>query len=642
MARRNKLKPQGVSLLDRPWTALAVAIASLAYLSAWAWGRCGDLIIDSGREMQVPHELLAGKLLYRDVFYLYGPFSPYLNAALYRLFGTSLNVLSAGGLAAAAAAGWFVYLLSRRFLSGLHSLLAMLTFFFVLAFGQYVYLANYNFLLPYSYASAHSALFCLAALYFFSSALTDAAAAYLCGLCAALALLTRIDMGLMLSATLIGGLAAAVASGQSAPRDALRTSVKTLLLPFSAVAIVYGFFILETGSVFSKSSLLDLWSSNLNPAHKFTGWLSGTDDLARNLALGGKSLGFYAALALTFWTAGKAVDFLMKRGLATVAIALGLASLWLALIFKGHWFNYDLQFRCLPLLALAACVVSCSRASRGSDQAKNLALFSLSLFSFLALGRMFFHVWAGHYGFYLLAPAIIVYYVFFLDLLAGLCGGARQKMLFQVGFTVISLGFIYEHYGVTAYCRRNQTLTVSSQRGALQLFDTPANERCKELIEYLRRKAGPGDTLAVFPEGLAINYFSGLENPLYYYEYLPQDISRAEVEQDLIHDVAAKRVEYVAVVQRKADEYGAPDFGKDYATSLAGYIDKAYSLCAQFGPMPFSGPEFGVALYKRKPLGSGLELSGSSCRGRRDKGQGHPGLGASATRGPAGPGPSPA
>ncbi len=63
------------------------------------YGTWGNLSIDSGREMYVPAVLAQGKMLYRDVFWIYSPLAPYVNAALFRLFGIRLEVILLGRLA---------------------------------------------------------------------------------------------------------------------------------------------------------------------------------------------------------------------------------------------------------------------------------------------------------------------------------------------------------------------------------------------------------------------------------------------------------------------------------------------------------------------------------------------------------------
>src|SRR5262252_3471824 len=72
-------------------------------LAWWRWARWGDLTIDCGREMFAPWALTQGKMLYRDLWYPYGPLAPYVNAALFRVFSPSLTVLYSAGLLALLA-----------------------------------------------------------------------------------------------------------------------------------------------------------------------------------------------------------------------------------------------------------------------------------------------------------------------------------------------------------------------------------------------------------------------------------------------------------------------------------------------------------------------------------------------------------
>ncbi len=60
----------------------------MAIVYGWCtWGHWGDLQIDSGREMYVPVEILRRRLLFRDIWYQYGPLTPYVQAWAVGLFG---------------------------------------------------------------------------------------------------------------------------------------------------------------------------------------------------------------------------------------------------------------------------------------------------------------------------------------------------------------------------------------------------------------------------------------------------------------------------------------------------------------------------------------------------------------------------
>jgi len=82
------------SAIQNPQSAIALIFAAMLAVS---WRRWISPITDSGREMDLPLRLMNGELLYRDVHYLYPPFSPYFNSLLYRIFGAHLDVLQAGG-----------------------------------------------------------------------------------------------------------------------------------------------------------------------------------------------------------------------------------------------------------------------------------------------------------------------------------------------------------------------------------------------------------------------------------------------------------------------------------------------------------------------------------------------------------------
>src|ERR1700723_1718312 len=53
------------------YTALAVLIAVWAALFYRTWATWGNLTIDSGHEMYVPAGLSTGKMLYRDIWFMY-------------------------------------------------------------------------------------------------------------------------------------------------------------------------------------------------------------------------------------------------------------------------------------------------------------------------------------------------------------------------------------------------------------------------------------------------------------------------------------------------------------------------------------------------------------------------------------------
>ncbi len=108
----------------------------------------GHLLIDCGREVYYPTQILSGEILYKDIFNIYGPFSYMFNAFLFKVFGISLNVLYIAGCVCAFCIASLIYTISKQFLS---RFLSFAITIFTIAIG--VLNSNlFNFIFPYSYA----------------------------------------------------------------------------------------------------------------------------------------------------------------------------------------------------------------------------------------------------------------------------------------------------------------------------------------------------------------------------------------------------------------------------------------------------------------------------------------------------------
>ncbi|MFQ8625165.1 MAG: hypothetical protein ACLSA2_01150 [Candidatus Gastranaerophilaceae bacterium] len=61
-------------------------------------GHYAGILIDFGREVYYPERILEGKILYKDLFNIYGPLSYQINALLYKIFGASFQHYTVQGL----------------------------------------------------------------------------------------------------------------------------------------------------------------------------------------------------------------------------------------------------------------------------------------------------------------------------------------------------------------------------------------------------------------------------------------------------------------------------------------------------------------------------------------------------------------
>ena len=218
---------------DLPWIAL-VAVVFAATLAA-SWHRWSDPIVDVGREMNQPLRLLEGEQLYSDVRHIYGPLSPIVHAAVYRVLGPSLSWLYADGIVTAMLVLALVYRLGRQLMSPAASAAATLN---VVALCVFKPAGNY--ILPYSYSSLHGATLGLVTLLVLTRAAGDPRTRddprrqrrvfLTAGVLTGLALLAKTEMGLAAAAASV---AAAASLGYPDTRRVAR-----LVALFAAPAIL--------------------------------------------------------------------------------------------------------------------------------------------------------------------------------------------------------------------------------------------------------------------------------------------------------------------------------------------------------------------------------------------------------------------
>ena len=108
--------------------------------------------------------MLNGKVLYKDLFNIYGPFSYLFNALLYKIFGNNLNTLYMAGSVCALGIISTIFFIAKRFLS---TSFGFYLSCFALAIGVVpVYVFNYVY--PYSFGMTYGLLACLVSMLAFT------------------------------------------------------------------------------------------------------------------------------------------------------------------------------------------------------------------------------------------------------------------------------------------------------------------------------------------------------------------------------------------------------------------------------------------------------------------------------------------
>lgn len=616
---------------DRAWVALLTG-AFLFGLAA-SWQRWGNLLIDTGREMNQPLRIAAGETLYSDVRHIYGPLSPWLHAALFRVFHPSLSILYFDGIVTAALVLAIVYWLSRQIMRPAAAGAATLSVMYLCVFKP-----AGNYILPYSYNAVHGAALSLLALALLVDAIrrpgTNATGRFAAaGMVAGLAMLAKTEAGL---AALAAGMTAAVLASGGRRRDAA-VLLAAFVGPAAALAAgVYAAIAARAGwSTLLNDSWLLLYNVPPEIRH-YNGWISGLNEpfhSVRRVLTAAVKLGILAAIIAAISNllarrrageahepalssplsqlptpslasapadgtpgahgAGSTEDASVPAGrthapqpwppVRVLAAALATAVV-LTLTIGLDWDKGPYLAMPLLLTGLIVTLVYRLRTDAGSG-AREAVLLTCAVFALASLARMVLHVRSGGaHASYLLPVSVVLFTYLWTGPFASRFASARAGRL----AATIAVSLIAFDAAATAMIqaykyRTRQTVRVQTPRGT-HVAAADLGQAWNEALAFIGRHTRPGDAVAVMPEGTSLTFLSGRRHPLRE-EITTPGFLGPEGEARAIARLEDSRTRLILVTNRPTGEFGPTAFGRDYNQRLMKWIEAHYERCAMFGPM---------------------------------------------------------
>ena len=116
------------------------------------YGKMDAYLVDVGRETYIPWQMLKGKLLYKDIFNVYGPLGYQINAVLYAIFGVNLKTLYFAGFTNTILILFSVFYIAKLFVDRTTALCCSGLALFVCAFSH----GFFNFIFVYSYNAVYA------------------------------------------------------------------------------------------------------------------------------------------------------------------------------------------------------------------------------------------------------------------------------------------------------------------------------------------------------------------------------------------------------------------------------------------------------------------------------------------------------
>jgi hypothetical protein len=513
------------------------------------WETWGSLTIDCGREMYVASALAEGKMLYRDVWYTYGPAAPYFNSYLFRWFGTNLNVLYWAGSISALVCALLLFLIGGQFSSRLVGWTAA-----IVVLIEAFHAGIFCFPLPYSFASVYG---CLAACLFLWLAIRAVRSPnwiwlFSAGTVAAAAFILKLEFGAACYATL--ALLIALRCFQRRSWQPLFPGILAVLPGITACIAVIWWMVSIRGVDFITQENLMSWPTSYFVKTYGRMWFATT-----GLSIDGMAIALASVRTMLLVLVGlRSFRFLRstKRHPALIleVAALTVIALAFVLRFLPTWAQDAFRWIFFPqdtvLYVAIAALTICWYLWRNPGSQKAAGVMILFSFSALLAARILLGMKPSGYPMYYSGPAILSF------LLIAPALFPRQhifgaRMLICVGF-------------VCAAALHSATLPgggnlvpLATDRGTIRVSKNVA-ANYQIAIAFMKEKAALGQPVMSIPEDTSLYLAPG------------------KMTKEVIGEIEHAHVRYLIWSNRIFPEYGVPTFGWDYDRTMGDYFKAHY------------------------------------------------------------------
>jgi hypothetical protein len=595
------------------WNATTIGALFLLVV-LWAvkvyttWEAWGNLTIDSGHEMYVPALLAEGKLLYRDVWFTYGPGAPYFNSYLFRLFGVHLNVLYWAGSLSALGSAIFLYLIGLRLSSWLVGWTA----------GAVVLMEAFEpslfcFPLPYSFAAVYGCLIGCLFLWLVMNASTSLGWPWMfgAGIAAAIALVLKPEFGIACYGTL--GLLIAVRCFLQRSWKLLTRDVTAILPGIMICGFVIRWMVSIAGVEFITQENILSWPTSYFMKTFGKSWL----------ALNGFTItatAFHEAmfraipLALAL-SAAYCVLWLKRfdrRSLLLKALLLSVVILYFA---KDVFLNFPPPQRLestlstvffprdMVLYTAVAAITAWGyfwRQTR-SFVACSPAIPLLLTFSSLLAFRILMKMSPRGYSIYYNGPVVLS---FLLLLCLTIPRSGRSRRFVFVGELLICLACLtpVALHARAFEAQANDFVPLTTERGTVRVSKELA-ENYKAAIQFMKEKASLGQYVLSVPEDTSLYFLSDTYCPTRVYLFIPGSVAPGKMTDELIREIEEKPVDYLLWSNRTFSEYGAPVFGKDFDLEVGDFLRSHYRPVGRLIPLTRDYWQWTAVVWERKLQG---------------------------------------
>lgn len=580
-------------------------LASFSAGLAASWQRWGNPLVDSGRELNIPLRLVRGEMLYSDVGYIYGPFSPYLNALLYRVLHPSLWVLWGRGIVSTILILALTYWIARQIAGRFPATLSGLAVTWVCALKP-----QGNYMMAYAFGGLDGSTFVLATVVLSIIFLRKKTPGVLfgAGIVGALAILSKTELG---GAAVGTGVVAAALAGYPSIRRIMLWLTVFLAPALGIPALVFSWFAARVG-----------WRTLTADSHLFFGHVPWQLLYFNGLHFGfghpWHSLGLMIASMVRMVAFGGllvSMSLLIEMRRASVpqesgstarkaswAVAAFLISL-AGIVVSGIGLSDLGPFIPMPFLLLvlaAGGIVAFVRAERSGITAKQIQAGTMVIIAASALGslaRIAFRVsTGGTLSSFLLPGSVILFvYIWLVVFPLFLRDPATRRRATQLVSAALVASVLVTAVTLSVRYRRKFPYPLVTAMGTWRTAPD-LGIAFTQALQFIEKRTAPGDAIAILPEGTSLVFLSERHNPLRE-EIVTPGFLDAAGEERAIESLRQSQAPLIFIANRPTSEFAETSFGKDYNQRLMSWIEQNYAVCGIFGPRPNAALQIGDPVF---------------------------------------------
>lgn len=503
-------------------------------------GHYSGILIDFGREVYYPEQMLEGKVLYKDLFNIYGPLAYQINVVLYKIFGAKLSTLYGAGVVCSLLTVSGIFLIARKFLSGFLSF--CISVFAIITGVTTVSIFNFHF--PYSWAMLYGLVSFIYSLLFLLKYEENKQEKNLC--------LSALLAGICVTCKYDFLLYAFVILFFIFKNKNYKAFITFLLVPFVSFGILF-----IQGVSFSD--LFETFNVINTMAH------------TKTLTYFYQNSGVYFTPMTIIWNITKLIIFIIPFGLFMFSaylfenkkIILKILSLFIfAASLLIFWFTSTLELKTwiafLPLFTFLFGIFSYKKFDF-----KSIILF-VSIFSICI--KVIWSLFLESYGTYY-APLIII------AALALMFKFSPQKLEKFVGIYILFFSLIYFSYD--CYALDLPAMTINNSKGQITTGTYQAKST-NELIKYINKNTNPNDKIVICPEGMTINFLTDRKSDDYYNSLLPLYIETFG-EEKIIEHFEFEKPDYIILNNQNMKDYYYNYICQDYGLKFCEFIKDNYN-----------------------------------------------------------------